>query len=146
MDNQAPMHNLFADYQTSKLLKEHLGFDEICIAWYTDHAENKESIQQMTFDMHMYFDDNDIKNSEVDEGVYCASLWQQIEEWLWEKNGRIWIDVYRHNGEYFFYIHQQGKILLLSTTIFNSPITASTEGIKAAVKWLYNEQEKLNKK
>lgn len=128
------MKEQFTDYDTAKMLKE-LGFDERCMAFHHEGT------------MYSFGDDKDNefvlthKHSTCNsKKTICLPLWQQIEEWLWEKH-KEWIAM---DGDTI-----QGRTFFSSSVCSESigrnfsgksihsehtPITAKTEGIKAAVK------------
>lgn len=120
------MKDQFVDYETAEMLKE-LGFDEKCFAWYI--IEDKTIV---------------IEKCETNTiGVLKSPLWQQVEQWLWEKlETSIHVDVnhickiYLSNGEEIFLGLDKGDMPFLS------PITAKNKGIKAAVKHLHQQIKK----
>lgn len=133
------MKENFCDYETSKMLKE-LGYNEVCLAWFTDRADDKTQLQQMSFEMSAYYSEDEIKNSEVDEEVYCAPLWQQAKQWLWEKHKMaIYPEIL---SGYYYKIFKRGEIPIGGLTKYDSPIEAEIEGIKAAVKYLWENKQK----
>jgi len=129
------MKNLFADYKTSKILKE-LGFDEICFSAYrnTDGEESLMGLSNWTNSGNGYYN--------IHAGYCAAPLWQQVKEWLWEKH-KIKIESRDYNHGFIGVTIFPNKNRS-TTEEYDSPITASTEGIKAAVKWL-GEQQLKNK-
>jgi len=136
------MKNLFADYQTSKLLKE-LGFNEETNACYWQKNGN---LFIQSYYANWNANTPDIPDTETDEDV-SAPLWQQVEEWLWEKHKFYICTVQIPSSEILnttFHSTVETESDIIVTCSFDSPITASTEGIKAAVKWL-GEQQKNNK-
>jgi len=135
------MKEQFADYETAKMLKE-LGMNEKCFACYNSAK---------TF---ILFDEDDCgythKNTELHSNnqFMTAPLWQQIEVWLWGMHF-MWIEMEMRTespkmegGEEFKF-----EVTCLSSTgaffgkRFDSPITAKIEGIKAAVKYLYQQHK-----
>ncbi len=116
------MQNNFCDYETSKMLKE-LGFDEMCTGYYPPDKELFITLFQQ-----------ENRNSKYPHLVH-APLWQQVEQWLWEQKGR-WIQVSESNANEFGYTIQDVADVQSIKYGFKSPITARTEGIREAVKWL----------
>ena len=63
-------------------------------------------------------------------------LWQQAEEWLWEKHKIYFSPKYRGGAWYVEYWNTDETECLFETEYFDSPITAKQEGIKQAIKYL----------
>lgn len=136
------MKDNFADYETSKMLKE-LGFDEPCLGHYwTDHRE---------VEVRLYREHEGIQqsNSKIENNfppTFTAPLWQEVEKWLWDKH-KIVIQVTdissRIDGynEYEFettIIDEHGFIDYMAS--LTSPIDAKINGIKNAVKHLHTQK------
>lgn len=113
------MKEQFCDYETAKMLKE-LGFWEkgqyYPFVFEVDGAEGEKS---------------------------AAILWQQVEQWLW-KNQVVHIYSESGNDGFGYEICQHNKILFFCPEGDNypDPITAKTEGIKAAIKHLHSQLSK----
>lgn len=71
------MKEQFADYETSKMLKE-LGFDELTLA-YT-HKDGGKEMFSIDHSVEKY-------NSKKTKWFIAHPLWQQVEQWLWERYG-----------------------------------------------------------
>ncbi len=126
------MKNQFSDKETSQMVKE-LGFDEEC----THIISQREVLALCRFKDGIYVS---LKNSDDVAKKYCtAPLWQQIEEWLWEKESRTWINIVRNLGEYSFSVFQEGIQISMPSAKFDSPLTAKREGIKAVVKYIHKQ-------
>ena len=120
------MKKQFADYETSKILKE-LGFDEKCLAYYNSLGSNRK-LKPI---------DTDFKNfRDIGIQLIKVPLWSQVEQWLWEKH-QILISV-NHRGEGVFcpYISftKKGEGVLCIRE--ENPIDAKIKGIKEAVEYL----------
>lgn len=123
------MKEQFVPYETSKMLKE-LGFDEPCFGLYGIHGEFRYSHEAV----QLYRP----KNSDL---TICttAPLWQQVKQWLFDRQSKVRIDVARSQGEYFVGVFKEGLHLFSIDAQFNSPITAEIEGIKKAVEYLHEK-------
>lgn len=119
------MKEQFATYEVSKQLKE-LGYNEECYGYYFDKSFEPSSCAE--------------NSSNPSEKLYAsAPLWQQVKQWLWEKN-KIKIDVYSiHNSNNFFATFSIGQTIKGRSKDIHSPITAEIEGIKKAVEHLHKQ-------
>lgn len=123
------MKSHFADYETSKMLKE-LGCDLIPLCIFYDNGKGQEIFWASQSDKSM-----------------PAFLWQQAEQWLWEKQKinieqnlfygnqkelrlNIYTEAFRDGNSIWFFRHKFET---------SNPITAKIEGIKAAVKYLHSK-------
>lgn len=70
------MKEQFVTYEIAKLLKEK-GFNEYCLAYY---EIGKNTIQ------YVRETENPWKNSNIDNWMFVAPLWQQVIYWLEEKH------------------------------------------------------------
>lgn len=128
------MKDQFVDYETAKMLKE-LGYNWIygeALAYYYPRS-------------HFVFEKPFVSATDV----IPAFLWQQVEQWLWE-NHKMYFDVslYKLIGQKYqsvcVKVDGKGRIRVLFTSNdADSPITAKTEGIKAAIKYLHEQQLNL---
>lgn len=122
----------FADSETAKTLKE-LGFDEECFAFYN----YRTYINPFRVDS-----DRMCKNSENQKGVFsfnACPLWQQVEQWLWEKK-KIVVRI-EQLGNHWLWIRIEPKTIpLCCLDKYDSPITAKIEGIKQAIKHLHSKK------
>lgn len=110
------MKDQFVDYATAKMLKE-IEMNEKWSFGYYQHGG--ELIQKQT-------------NNGQQQATYEAYLWQQVEQWLWEKHN-IMIQIKEDGEEFYSYGWGSGG------SNVSSPITAKIEGIKQAVKHLHNQ-------
>lgn len=116
------MKEPFADYETSEMLKE-LGFDEKVIGYHLNKVDGVYITAYERVEQH-----RSIK----------APLWQQVEEWLWEKH-KIYFKLL--TGFFGFqYTSHMNEEDFIKSTISASPITAKIEGIKQAVKHLHSKK------
>ena len=119
------MEKIFVDYEISKMLKE-LGFD----LGITDVSKA--------------YDKNGDEVNWTTKHFYCwKPLWQQVEEWLWDKH-KIYIETTAIGGDEFemgIYKQPEGTVLNIEEDYFNSPITAKMGGIKQAVKYLHAQKK-----
>lgn len=134
------MKENFCDYETSKMLKE-LGFDEGCSNAYLPYDQAKT--------LNNYLP----KNWNGDQADYIdprkcpisAPLWQQAKQWLWDQH-KIWVETENdYDIKFHFFVYMgKGKGLGIHNdeVCFDSPILAETEGIKAAVKYLWGNKQK----
>lgn len=122
------MKENFCDYETSKILKE-LGFDYECIACY-----DKNNMLATYTEL--------FKPKNYNKDAYCISapLWQQTKQWLWEKHKMaIYPEIL---SGYYYKIFKRGEIPIGGLTKYDSSIEAETEGIKSAVKYLWENKQK----
>lgn len=133
------MKEQFVPYETARMLKG-LGFDKNTNAYYPIIEREKGRLV-----IHaQYFDYNDKTCFSRTYDHRCsAPLWQQVKQWLWEKE-KIW--VYRMRGdkknEFTYRIIKDETVLfeLNSGIYYSSPITAETEGIKKAIEYLHEKK------
>lgn len=106
------MKDQFATYEVSKQLKE-LGYDEKCFGHWTTGGASVRTEKTLFVEIFK----NGITRSE--SNLTISPLWQQVEQWLWEKY-KIWIEVNKDtNGEeYETYIRNPNYIQI---GYFNSP-------------------------
>lgn len=129
------MENHFANFETSKMLKE-IGFDEPCFAWF--NYDGEFVMRQVFTETHgKYYG---IEKQDCLEEHTLAPLWQQAEEWLWN-NKKISIEIERvsiHTALYKVRVYQyiDNEPGLIQYLHFESPITCKIEAIKTAVKHL----------
>lgn len=140
------MKDQYADYETSKKLKE-LGFDELCHCFY----EEDETFKFNNGDE--YTDGSTAKgnwlanNKTLSDDFYVAPTWQQVKQWLWEKhNIRIETPFSVVTHSYYINILKREGInseMKFGKTIFytaENPIAGEIEGIKKAVEYLYKNK------
>lgn len=127
------MKDQFADYETSKMLKE-LGFDKPCFAYYDSRR---------ILEIRDYPDRESRGNWKIELPPCTAPLWQQVKEWLWIHKAicmHTFSDV-RDEGTLFICeaVHGYAPIIkqIQNTT---SPITAEIEGIKKTVEYLHQQK------
>lgn len=128
------MKEQFVDFETAKMLKG-LGFKEKCFAVIDSGGI-------------VYRDDKPI-NTPTEH--VTAPLWQQVEDWLWH-NQNIIIEVVdvsteaedEEPGIEEFEVSVKQKKDFIQITQRDCPILAKNEGIRAAVKHLYDQH--LNSK
>lgn len=130
------MENQFADYETSKILKE-LEFNDECFGFYAYNP---------IYDEYILF--NGIKTDKGNTAALAAPLWQQIEEWLW--NNKIFIEINRLVHEKFCFVVYMGDpiyhIYSFNKKIeSNSPIDYRIEAIKYAIKYLHENNGNTNR-
>jgi len=117
------MKEQFADFETAKMLKE-LGFGEECLMWYDDRKE-----LMFSFTPHKI-------------EYLSAPAYFEIEEWLWE-NHRINFNMRAEEDVDIFIctplINRTNRLTLHQSS--TSPISSKIEGIKAAVKYLYEQKQ-----
>lgn len=145
------MKNQFADYETSKKLKQ-LGFDEECFKIYCSSSNTGDNEIQL-WKTETVFDTKDVsKNSELTNENSCtAPLWWQIKEWLWEKYEiRISYKIgtngydqdsfhgvsYAKNKDWSLAINSDGMIGC-SRGFVDSPNKSEIEAIKETINHLY---------
>lgn len=128
------MKEQFTDYETAKMLKE-LGFNQPCYARYNDDILGENACMGSL--------DHNTDNA---DWVTSAPLYQQAEQWLWEK--KIYVNVSCHKGiinkPRDFTVCSldvdKKEIIAVVSRAFDSPITAKTEGIKQAIKHLHSKK------
>src|SRR3990167_7193084 len=126
------MKNQFADYKTSKELKE-LGLLMDCIRYYINPSDK------------LYY--HGIKNESFGhplQDIIDAPIWQQVKEWLWEKN-KVWISINRQRTKgktgYYYIIHIENDTAITDEEkIKLSPIIAEIEAIKKAIQYLWEDK------
>ena len=83
------MKEQFVSYEIAKILQEK-GFNELCFRYYriTPFSKNEQELCYAK----SYGNQNEVSNIYlgVKKGI-AAPLWQQVEEWLREKNIHLWI-------------------------------------------------------
>ena len=128
------MEKQFADYETSRMLKE-LGFNEECFGYWTAGGSSvhiKEN-SYINFERH--------SNSELH--VPASPLWQQVEEWLFDKH-KIRIDILSHgdvpNCDFICSVLLNESVLVQS--VFEHPIKARMDGIRQSVEYLHKQLNK----
>jgi len=114
-----PQEKEFADYETSKMLKE-LGFNEAGCFQYFDRYGNDLPCHQLASSRV----NNDFRN---DDRI-MNPLWQQVKQWLWEKH-RIYFDVLQKG--YFksrgFFSHASEAFVM--SGYWDSPIEAEQDAV-----------------
>lgn len=133
------MKEQFVDYETLKILKE-IGFDENCIA-YMQKINGERTDGLITLGI--------IDEATSADGQFPKikiPLWQQVEQWLWEKHEMyIRAEVFFKGEKCIVGIFKINTLIGIDLTInieTNSPITAKIEGIKQAVKYLFEQNNK----
>ncbi len=126
------MKEQFADYETSKMLKE-LGMEEVCFASIDSesiiHPLQIDDYQELLFEQEI--------SAYNDKPCVPSPLWQQVKQWLWDKH-KIILEVDEvENGKIYCSVSKLNESYLFETEVSFSPITAEIEGIKAAVKYLH---------
>lgn len=125
------MKNQFVPYETAKALKELNLNQEIFEGdWYyvTMKDDTQKAFCWTSGEDKPYEFMNPIK----------APLWQQIEEWLWEKH-KIWISIKYSLGEYYYVAYRKRVEMVMhndDNLLFSSPITAKHSAITSAIKHL----------
>lgn len=124
------MKDQFADYETSKMLKEIEMNEKLSFGYY---QHGGELIQKQT-------------NNGQQQATYEAYLWQQAEAWLWEKY-KLYFNVELHEAVFFQCNISCSGILLFTSNIEKSksdtnPLIAKIERIKQAVKYLHEQLKK----
>lgn len=131
------MKEQFVDFETAKMLKE-LGFNEACEYMYDGFILIRSEKLPARYETNF--------NSELSKHRFAkyisAPLWQQVEQWLWEEHNIILEIDEVDNGRIFCSVSKLGENYLFETEANDSPITAKTEGIKAAVKHLHSQLSK----
>lgn len=115
------MKDQFIPYEYANIMKE-LGYKEECYGFYAlNHIRNERIIL-----------DNIKSNNEGN--VVSAPLYQQAEEWLWDKHG-IYIKVLNSSeGKIFKHIIYKDKNDITDISCeFYSPITTHREAILKAI-------------
>lgn len=128
MEKEKKMNEQFTDFETAKAITE-LGFDtDELEKFYSAEGEWMQLKGVKPFD---YSDKTEI----------YAPTWWQAKEWLWDKKLiRIKVEYtckLFHAKAYAMYKTNSPKKLILTTNMFGSPIIAEIEGIKQAVKYLF---------
>ena len=127
------MEKQFADYETSKKLKE-LEFDESCFGVYSINGKFSYA--------HKVLQTYRPKNSQV--GIFpTAPLWQQVEEWLFDKH-KIRIDILSHGDvpDHDFICSVLLNESVLVQSVFEHPIKARMDGIRQSVEYLHKQLNK----
>ena len=88
----------FADYETSKMLKE-LGFDENTNAWYP--IIRKEVGRLVLHPQYFDYNDKDCFNKEYNRRC-SAPLWQQVKQWLWGEHSLFMATMYLTTPDFCF--------------------------------------------
>lgn len=119
------MKEQFADYETSKLFSE-LPQLTRCMAYYDEDKE----LHPIDTDFNLF--------RELSDKLIGAPLWQQAEQWLWDKYK---IEIRKYNdasGKLFSCIVYWKNVPIVSSEKdFDSPITAYQQGIIKAVEYLH---------
>jgi len=115
------------DFETAKRLKE-LGFnsgleDISCPGLF--YAED-DQYHPRQFELST--------GSTQKDGYYLAPLWQQVEQWLWNKY-KYWVYVRIFNATQSLYVWDI-PLLKIGMEQYPSPLEARKEAIKTAVKIL----------
>lgn len=116
------MKSQFIPYEHAKMMKD-LGFEDVCYGFYA-YLEN----QKMWIVMDL------IKSKNEGYGV-SAPLFQQAEEWLWEKH-KCRIETRQIGDEYTYEIFDEYNNPFEHDTTFYSPIMAKQQGIMEAIEYL----------
>lgn len=130
------MKNQFADYDTSKMLKE-IGFDEPINEYYAGTYSYHYFLKN-NFNMKGFHFDN-VELSHLTCEFISAPLWQQVKQWLWEKHDTAIILDSMTEKLWVYKIFKLDKLFICSTHLFDSPITAEIEAIKQAVIHLHKQ-------
>lgn len=127
------MKDQFLPYEYSEMLKE-LGFKDQCFMFYSGNGIDANFIRNTNADDDYVL----IGGSSPQKGV-SAPLYQQAEQWLWEKH-HLRIAVYRMPSAYSFDIFKEEigekKIAMGRFTCYH-PITAKQEGVRQTIEYLY---------
>lgn len=130
------MKNQFIPYEHAKMMKE-LGFDEDCEYSYNEDGEEK--INDM---YHSPINNTELEKQYKEYGwdskEISRPLYQQCEEWLWEKH-KILIKVSNEWSRFGASI-LINKELICATDKYDSPIIAHREGILKAIEYLHKQQ------
>lgn len=140
MSEQKKTESQFVDFEIAKMLKK-LGFDKHCLSYYSNYNQQVNRNDNWC----LGFEAKDL----TEDFMEClAPLWQQTEEWLWEKH-KLSFDVSFHKGFYFecwkgrkYIPHKLGMTNeeIKKKKLFNNPIIAKIEGIKQAIKHLHSKK------
>ena len=135
------MKDRFTDYETAKLLKQ-IGFDEPCLAeFYIAVTDFKDYSKAPSFNLGTCILDADPEfcNNNLKDWV-SAPLWQQVEEWIFEKHKMfIYVGLGGKNG-YSVELHKGSKYLFSIKNVSDSPILAKQSGLINAVKYLAKDK------
>lgn len=126
------MKEQFADYETSKMLKE-LRFDEVCLSFYSNY--NQQVNRNDSWDMG--FTSKDLTKDFME---CLAPTWQQVKQWLWE-NHKWRISIRRISKEYTYEIWNQNNAPIEYGVKYDSPINAEIVGIKQAIQYLHKNKK-----
>lgn len=124
------MKEQFCDYETSRKLKE-LGFNAPCIALHGEGGFNCGMIKNS-------------KNSNWQNPVCTAPLWQQVRQWIWD-NHKAFIRLEFDDDGYYVpsLISEDGNLnFVLNNKKVHDYIEAENDAIKDAVEWLHKNIEK----
>lgn len=134
LSEQKKTESQFVDYETAKMLKE-LGFNELTISFYFNNGDDGF--------VEGYVPDSPVCNSKLynpSQQDISRPLWQQAEEWLWEKH-EIVIRVIYDSIIFHSIIGRKNFSVIDTLKIdFDSPITAKIEGIKQAIKYIHSKK------
>lgn len=127
----------FLPYEHCKMLKD-LGFDEPCIAYFFDRGGLVSAGEDEEWFLTK-------QNSTLKQTNIAAALWQQVEEWLWEKHTISFLleeSEDRAFGDDTFICRpiKFDKEISYTAQASNCPIIAKKEGIKAVIKYFLHNK------
>jgi len=120
----------YVDYKTSRMLRD-LNFKGDTKLYYSRDSEILNG--QNACEDHNHNGTSDLFSS--------APLWQQVEEWIWNKL-QIYISVnQRQENDFYFQVIQEADVFIEERN-FDTPIQAKIEGMKSTVKYLWEDKLK----
>lgn len=121
------MENNFADYETSKILKE-LGFTDGCLAWY---GRKFPETRWGNLYIEQFIGAGDFSCD--------APTWQQIEQWLWDSY-KYRISVIANEDGIILSCRDRSycRIYQQDIGIYDNPIAAKIDGIIKCIQHLRN--------
>lgn len=124
------MENNFANYETSKKLKE-LGFDGKCLAFYSNANLIIQECSKKDMQPHW-------------EVTFAAPLWQQVRQWIWDNHKAFIRLEFDYDGYYVAsFLNEDGDWnFVLNNKKVHDYIEAENDAIKDAVEWLHKNVEK----
>lgn len=124
------MINQFMPYEHARMMKK-CGFDEPCISYY-----DALSILKTISCYENEYNNSYFKNCNY-QNLLSGPLFQQAEEWLWEKH-KIWFKtIFGYYGyQYTSYFNGRIDKDFIHSTRNNSPILAKREGILKAIEYI----------
>lgn len=127
------MKEQFLPFEHCKMLKE-LAFDEPCIAYFFDAGgyacvgEGEEWLMTK-------------QNSTLKKKNIAMPLWQQVEEWLWDKH-KLYLKLLTGFFGFQYTVYYDKEADFKCSVIKSNPIAAHREGIIKAVEYLHSQLKK----